>query len=175
MDKDDGHTNSKALDVKSQPKAAKPKGPDLATLAKRSSLQEAWAETVASGASAGKNWVTVGAMAYNADFLTSAELERQRQAKQAADEKTIQKYVAFLTLQGEARAIEAQLTSTGKGFSDLKAAEAATLVRYEYAACDAKGASNVSSKGACIGYLDGLPAGAFSSALEIPARRCLKG
>jgi hypothetical protein len=88
--------------------------------------------------------------------------------RKAAENKQIEKYVAFLTLQGEARAIEAQLTSTGKGFCDLKAPETATLVRYEYAARDAKGASKVSSKAACVSYLDSLPAGALSSALENP-------
>jgi hypothetical protein len=94
--------------------------------------------------------------------------------RKAAENKQIEKYVAFLTLQGEARAIEAQLTSTGKGFCDLKAPETATLVRYEYAARDAKGASKVSSKAACVSYLDSLPAGTWCALISAgePAAAC---
>ena len=58
--------------------------------------------------------------------------------------------------------------STGKGYGDLKASEAAALVRYEHAARDAKGANKVKGKAACAAYLDNLASGALASALASP-------
>ena len=161
--------NTKALAVKERPKAAKPAVVrDVADVAPRTRHQQAWADTVANGASAGKNWVTVGAMPYTEPFLLSAEVERQRLEKQTADQKSTSKLAGFLKLQGEAQAIESSRSSTGKGYGDLNAREVATLVRYEYAARDAKGASKVTSKPACVTYLDSLTSGALSTALESP-------
>ena len=79
--------NAKALAVKPKP-APKPKAvPDVANVAPRTAMEAAWADTVANGASAGKNWLTVGAHAYNSSFLLSAEVERRRLAKAAKEEK----------------------------------------------------------------------------------------
>ena len=92
--------NSKVFAVKARQTVKQKVALDVADVAPRTSLQKAWAATVANGASAGRNWVTVGAMAYTDEFLTSAELERQRLSVQALDNKTTTKIASFLKLQG---------------------------------------------------------------------------
>lgn len=87
--------NTKALVVKPKP-VPKPKA--VADVAPRTALEMAWTDTVDSGASAGSNWLRVGAMAYTSPFLLSAELERKRQAEVAKEEKVNWEIAGMLTL-----------------------------------------------------------------------------
>ena len=161
--------NSKSLAVKTKP-APKPKVRDAANVAPRSNLEVAWAETVANGASVGGQWMRVGAMAYTSNFLLSAELERERRAQVAKEEKISRELAGVLALQNQARAIETARISANLGYAQLKAAELATLVKYEFAARDAKLGSKVTGKAGCIAYLESLSPGTLASALESPPR-----
>ena len=62
--------NPTALAVKPRPRAALKAAQGVADVAPRTAMQKAWAKTLASGASAGRNWVNVGAMAYTDERLT---------------------------------------------------------------------------------------------------------
>lgn len=164
--------NTRALLVKPKP-APKPKPkavPDVANVAPRTDMEQAWADTVANGASAGKNWMTVGAMAYTAPFLLSAEVERQRLAQVAKAEKANRELAGVLTLQIQARAIEAARITARQGYSQLKAVDLALLVRYEFAVRDAKVGTKVTGKAGFVAYLDALPTGTLASALTSPPR-----
>ena len=162
--------NSKSLAVKPKP-VPKPKPVrDAANVAPRTELEAAWADTVANGASAGGQWVRVGAMAYTSPFLLSAELERDRLAKVAKEEKTCRELAGVLALQNQARALEAVRIAAGHGYDQLKAAELAVLVRYEFAARDAKVGTKVTGKAGFVAYLDALSPGTLASAIASPPR-----
>ena len=162
--------NSKPLAVKPKP-APKPKPvPDSADVAPRTALEAAWADTVANGASAGSQWLRVGAMAYTSNFLLSAELERDRVAKEAKEEKINRELAGVLALQNQARAIETARIAAKHGYDQLKAAELAVLVRYEFSARNAKVGTKVTGKAGFVAYLNALSPGTLASALASPPR-----
>ena len=162
--------NSKALAVKPKP-APKPKAvPDVANVAPRTAMEAAWADTVANGASAGKNWLTVGAHAYNSSFLLSAEVERRRLATAAKEDKVDRELAGVLALQSQARAIESARIAAKQTYNQLKATDLALLVRYEFTARAAKVGTKVTGKAGFIAYLEALPAGTLAAALASPTR-----